>query len=210
MEVYTNTSELWGKRQALLKELYASLSDLDSELALHRENEEEELHVHVGERGKVGKEAEGWFSWVFSEPTYVEQEEKEAVGEGGGNSIQGYSDSDDVAVELVNNVEYNIPLSVEQHSLYELFDIYSKSEAQLLLPFYTCTCMYMCMHCTYMYMYVYVFSLILKHIYTRFGVWCHWWFHYPGLLLHTALMVSLFIRCTMRCEIWAQPAELPR
>ena len=24
------------------------------------------------------------------------------------------------------------------------------------------------------------------------------------------LMVSLFIRCTMRCEIWAQPAELPR
>ena len=33
--------------------------------------------------------------------------------------------------------------------------------------------------------------------------------HYPGLLLHTELMVSLFIRCTMRCEIWAQPAELP-
>ena len=26
----------------------------------------------------------------------------------------------------------------------------------------------------------------------------------------TCLMVSLFIRCTMRCEIWAQPAELPR
>ena len=23
------------------------------------------------------------------------------------------------------------------------------------------------------------------------------------------LMVSLFIRCTMRCEIWAQPDELP-
>ena len=44
----------------------------------------------------------------------------------------------------------------------------------------------------------------------RFGVWCLWWFHYPGLLLHTELMVSLFIRCTMRCEIWAQPAELPR
>ena len=33
---------------------------------------------------------------------------------------------------------------------------------------------------------------------------------YMGLLLHTELMVSLFIRCTMRCEIWAQPAELPR
>ena len=48
------------------------------------------------------------------------------------------------------------------------------------------------------------------YIYTRFGVWCHWWFHYPGLLLHTELMVSLSIRCTMRCEIWAQPAELPR
>ena len=50
----------------------------------------------------------------------------------------------------------------------------------------------------------------LSFVYTRFGVWCHWWFHYPGLLLHTELMVSLFIRCTMRCEIWAQPAELPR
>ena len=48
-----------------------------------------------------------------------------------------------------------------------------------------------------------------KHVYTWFGVWCLWWFHYPGLLLHTELMVSLFISCTMRCEIWAQPAELP-
>ena len=167
--MYTNTSELWGKRQALLKELYASLSDLDSELALHRENEGEELHV--GERGKVGKEAEGWFSWVFSEPTYVEQEEKEAVGEGGGNSIQGYSDSDDVAVELVNNVEYNIPLSVEQHSLYELFDIYSKSEIQLLLPFYmyictvpTCAvllCLVCCLPCLLL-----SFFLLISHLKT--------------------------------------------
>ena len=42
---------------------------------------------------------------------------------------------------------------------------------------------------------------------TRFGVWCLWWFYYPGLLLHTELTVSLFIRCTtcMRCEILAQP-----
>ena len=52
-------------------------------------------------------------------------------------------------------------------------------------------------------------SISSVHVYTRFGVWCHWCFHYPGLLLHTELMVSLFIRCTMRCEIWAQPAELP-
>ena len=36
------------------------------------------------------------------------------------------------------------------------------------------------------------------------------WFHYPGLLLHTELIGSLFIRCTVRCEIWVQPAELPR
>ena len=43
----------------------------------------------------------------------------------------------------------------------------------------------------------------------RFGVLCHWWFHYLGVLLHTELIVSLFFRCTMRCEIWAQPAELP-
>ena len=48
------------------------------------------------------------------------------------------------------------------------------------------------------------FFLLISHVYIRFGVWCHWWFHYPGLLLHTELMVSLFIRCTMRCEIWAQ------
>ena len=30
----------------------------------------------------------------------------------------------------------------------------------------------------------------------------------PSVLLHTELIVSLFIRCTMRCEIWAQPAEV--
>ena len=30
-----------------------------------------------------------------------------------------------------------------------------------------------------------------------------------GLLLHSELIVSLFIRCTMRCNIWGQPAELP-
>ena len=31
-----------------------------------------------------------------------------------------------------------------------------------------------------------------------------------GLDPTTCTWVSLFIRCTMRCEIWAQPAELPR
>ena len=30
------------------------------------------------------------------------------------------------------------------------------------------------------------------------------------LYIHCMYMVSLFIRCTMRCEIWAQPAVLPR
>ena len=48
----------------------------------------------------------------------------------------------------------------------------------------------------------------LEHLQQLFPI-CTW-FHYPGLLLHTELMVSLFVRCTMRCEIWAQPAELPR
>ena len=44
-----------------------------------------------------------------------------------------------------------------------------------------------------------------------FGVWCLWWFHYPGLLLHTELIVSLQVHqvYTMRCEIRAHPAELP-
>ena len=31
----------------------------------------------------------------------------------------------------------------------------------------------------------------------------------PKLLCSTYIMY-MFIRCTMRCEIWAQPAELPR
>ena len=36
------------------------------------------------------------------------------------------------------------------------------------------------------------------------------WLSYSRIVhAHTELMVSLFIRCTMRCEIWAQPAELP-
>ena len=52
--------------------------------------------------------------------------------------------------------------------------------------------------------------LSFKNMYILGLVWCHWWFHYPGLLLHTELMASQFIRCTMRCEIWAQPAKLPR
>ena len=26
---------------------------------------------------------------------------------------------------------------------------------------------------------------------------CLWWFHYPGLLLYTELIVSLFIRCIL-------------
>ena len=28
--------------------------------------------------------------------------------------------------------------------------------------------------------------------------------------LNTHMYIHVFIRCTMRCEIWAQPAELPR
>ena len=52
-------------------------------------------------------------------------------------------------------------------------------------------------------------SHLSLHLYTSFGVWCLWWIHYPGLLLHTELLVSLFIKCTMRCEIWVQPAVLP-
>ena len=55
----------------------------------------------------------------------------------------------------------------------------------LCLGFFDITCFFLPSH------------LLLKHVYTRFGVWCHWWFHYNGLLLHTELLVSLFIRCTM-------------
>ena len=43
------------------------------------------------------------------------------------------------------------------------------------------------------------------HVYTC-TLYLYMWFHYPGLLLHTELMVSLFIRCTMICEIWAKPS----
>ena len=49
--------------------------------------------------------------------------------------------------------------------------------------------------CNILYIHVYVYTLC-TYMYI-----CHWWFHYPGILLHTELMVSLFIRCTMRCEM---------
>ena len=38
---------------------------------------------------------------------------------------------------------------------------------------------------------------------------CYYIYIY-NIYVRAELMVSLFIRCTMRCEIWAQPAELPR
>ena len=53
----------------------------------------------------------------------------------------------------------------------------------------------------------YMYTCTCTCVYTQFGVWCLWWFHYPGLLLYTELMVSLFIRCTMRCEIFG-PSQL--
>ena len=30
------------------------------------------------------------------------------------------------------------------------------------------------------YIHVYTILHVHIHVYTRFGVWCHWWFHYPA------------------------------
>ena len=56
--------------------------------------------------------------------------------------------------------------------------------------------------CLYVYVFVHVHNYECVHVlaYRRF--------HCLSLLLHTEFKVSMFIRCTVRCEIWAQPAEL--
>ena len=49
------------------------------------------------------------------------------------------------------------------------------------------TCMSMCMHCVY----VHVCACVCTCMY---GVWRHWWFHYPGELLDIEFEFTLFIR----------------
>ena len=64
------------------------------------------------------------------------------------------------------------------------------------------------------YMYMYVCEERVGHAETRVCKQCvqavKWKWKGTGNKEHVMQsMVSLFIRCTMRCEIWAQPAELP-
>ena len=37
-------------------------------------------------------------------------------------------------------------------------------------------------------------SFFALHVSTQYGVWCHWWFNYPGQLLDIEFEFTLFIR----------------
>ena len=39
-----------------------------------------------------------------------------------------------------------------------------------------------------------VFEVLSSHASTQYGVWCHWWFHYPSQLLDIEFEFTLFIR----------------
>ena len=47
-----------------------------------------------------------------------------------------------------------------------------------------------------------------RHVQSLLQIRINKYIHYTGIL-QTELIVNLFIRCTMRCKIWIQPAELP-
>ena len=81
--------------------------------------------------------------------------------------------------------------------------------ALFLTTHYPCTTVLLCLVCLFDLAYFFhsSFSSLIKNMYIVglvFGV-------FGGFITpaFSELMVSLFIRCTMRCEIWAQPAELP-
>lgn len=112
VEVYTNSTELWSKRQALLLELHVSASlthhQLDKDLTSDTKTEEE-MDADL---------ANGWLSWVFSGTPF---EEEEDGGHADGNGTDGANIVD------IKDIENNVDMSImEHHSLYEIFDVYSK------------------------------------------------------------------------------------
>ena len=110
VEVYTNSTELWSKRQALLLELSASLTHYRSDKNLTSDTlSEEEIDADL---------ANGWFFWLFSGVPFEEEEE--------GRQDDG-NGTDGVNVRDTEDMEKDVDVSImEHHSLYEIFDVYSK------------------------------------------------------------------------------------
>ena len=109
VEVYSNSTELWLKRQSLLMEMYASPSDVDTEPFEHvsqSDDKEEGVHNEL----ESSNESLGWFQWVFHDKLEGVQVLKEEF-------FNSSHDSDE---------DKNVSSFPEQYSLYELFDIYSK------------------------------------------------------------------------------------
>lgn len=134
VEVYTNTTELWSKRQTLLVQTYASFSDRDMEHTKFIEEDTGEGREEVVEEEKqgIGTDGEGWFKWVLTLNS-VEEVQEEEVDEYINERTRG---------GLGDDVKFTVPSYVEQHSLYELFDVYSKFS--LCVHF---TCISLCILC---------------------------------------------------------------
>ena len=113
VEVYTNTTDLWNKRQAFLVELYDSLS--------HRQSDDHSYSDAVAEEetDEISLLTNRWLSWMFSNSV-------EELGDDGRQMKTTVSDNSSISANS-NNTENTIDaLSTEHHSLYELFDVYSK------------------------------------------------------------------------------------
>lgn len=127
VEVYTNTTDLWSKRQALLIEMYASLSTIDMDNFAHTNQWAEE------EREEEQGDDRGWLHWILPG-----EKEKDGMEN---NSLQ-------------SDVQHTASSYVEQHTLYELFDVYSKfSETLTCILSPNCVVMYTC---PYMYLFMYM------------------------------------------------------
>jgi hypothetical protein len=108
VEVYSNSTELWLKRQSLLMEMYDSPLDVDTESIVSQNDDKEEK---VQNELEIHSESLGWFYWVFNE------REKD---------VQVVKDESVYSVHVHGRDEdKNVSSLPEQHSLYELFDIYT-------------------------------------------------------------------------------------
>ena len=103
--MYTNTTDLWSKRQALLIEMYASLSTIDMDNFARTNHPNEWTEKEQEEREEEQSDDKGWLNWILPG-----EKEKERIEN---NSLQG-------------DMQHTASSYMEQHTLYELFDVYSK------------------------------------------------------------------------------------
>ena len=114
VEVYTNTTDLWNKRQAVLVELYGTLS--------HRQSDDYSYSDAVTEEetDEISLLTNRWLSWMFPN-SLVEQ-----LGDDDRQMETNVSDNSSIRRNSNNTENMMDALSTENHSLYELFDVYSK------------------------------------------------------------------------------------